>query len=252
MVFSLFGNSLKWKLWKRRLSISAPRMAIRTQASWPMRLLMVIVVVLLGGLLAMRAYEFGRDLTGFKSGMVSEHLERLKDQVEQLRHERNAFSATANAAESQINIERAAQKQLVTQVKALEAENIKLKEDLAFFERLLPADTGPQGVSIRRLTVDTVSVNQLRYRMLIMQGGKGDRDFVGNLQLLVTMQKNGSNPVMVFPNGKADDAEKFKLVFRHYQRVEGIVTLPEGVSIKAVQARILEKGQLRAQQSANL
>jgi hypothetical protein len=207
---------------------------------------------LLGVMLVVRAYELGRNLTGFKSGIVAGHIERLKDEVGQLRNERNAFSAIANAAESQINIERAAQKQLVMQVKALEAENIKLKEDLAFFESLLPTDTGPQGVSIRRLTVNPISANQLRYRILIMQGGKGNRDFVGNLQLLVMTGKSGSGAMIVFPDGKADNSENFKLAFRHYQRVEGIVTLPDGVSMKAVQARILEKGQIRAQQSANL
>lgn len=251
MFFSLFGNSLKWKLWKRRLSISAPRMAIKKQLSWPVRTLLVIGVLLLGVMLTVRAYEFGRNLTGFKSGIVTEHVENLRGQIKQLENERDAFSATANAAESQINIERAAQKQLVTQVKALEAENIKLKEDLAFFESLLPADTG-QGLSIRRLTVDTVSGNQLRYRMLVMQGGKGNRDFIGNLQLLVIAGKSGNNVTIAFPDGKTDSAEKFKLSFKHYQRVEGIVTLPDGVSPKAVQARILEKGQVRAQQSANL
>lgn len=252
MFFSLFGNSLKWKLWKRRLSISAPRMAIKKQLSWPVRTLLVIGVLLLGVMLTVRAYELGRDLTGFKSSVVTEHVNSLKEQIEQLKNERNSYSATANAAESQINIERAAQKQLVTQVKALETENIKLKEDLAFFESLLPADTGPQGLSIRRLTVDMMSGNQLRYRMLVMQGAKGNRDFIGNLQLVISSGKNGNNAVLIFPDGKTDSGEKFKLSFRYYQRVEGIITLPEGISMKAVQARILEKGQVRAQQSANL
>lgn len=252
MSLSLFGNSLKWKLWKRRLSISAPQMAIKTQAPWPVRISLLVAVLLLGGLLALRAYELGRDLNAFKSGAVSEHIATLKDKVDHLLQERDTLSATANAAESQLNIERAAQKQLVTQVKALEVENIKLKEDLAFFESLLPADTGPQGISIRRLTVDVISPNQLRYRMLAMQGAKGSHDFLGNLQLLVTVEHDGKSAMIVFPDGKTNDAEKFKLAFRHYQRIEGIVTLPQGASMKAVQARILERGQIRAQQSANL
>jgi hypothetical protein len=172
--------------------------------------------------------------------------------MEQLRDERDAFSATVNAAESQINIERAAQKQLVTQVKALEAENIKLKEDLAFFESLLPTDTGPQGISIRRLTADMVSPNQLRYRLLVMQGAKGNHDFSGNLQLIVTVEQGGKSSMMTFPDGKSSDAHNFRLAFRHYQRMEGILTLPEGVAMKAIQARILEKGQVRVQESANL
>ncbi len=55
-----------------------------------------------------------------------------------------------------------------------------------------------------------------------------------------------------FPEGKSGEMDKFRLGFRHYQRLEGVLTLPEGVAVQAVQARILEKGQLRAQQSAKL
>ncbi|HEY0847363.1 MAG TPA: DUF6776 family protein, partial [Noviherbaspirillum sp.] len=154
--------------------------------------------------------------------------------------------------ESQLNIERSAQSQLATQVKTLVAENARLKEDLAFFESLLPNATGPQGIAIRRLKVDHIAPNQLRYRLLIMQGGKGDRRFTGTLQLAVTTLQDGKSAMMVFPEGVPGEQEKFKLNFMHYQRVEGVLTLPEGVSTKLVQARVLENGQVRAQLSANL
>jgi len=175
-----------------------------------------------------------------------------KEQIEKLSAERDQFSTTANAAESQINIERSAQKQMATQAKTLEAENTKLKEDLAFFESLLPADTGAHGVTIRRLKADVLAPNQLRYRLLIMQGGKGDHDFIGNLQLTVTVLQGGKSAMMNFPEVNAADTEKFKLGFKHYQRMEGVLTLPDGAQMKTVQARVLEKGQIRAQLSVNL
>ena len=59
-------------------------------------------------------------------------------------------------------IERAAHKQLAAQVKALEAENARLKEDLAFFDSLLPAGTGSEGISIRRLE-DRVDWRPIRF-----------------------------------------------------------------------------------------
>jgi hypothetical protein len=85
-----------------------------------------------------------------------------------------------------------------------------------------------------------------------MQGGKGVHDFIGNLQLVVTVVQAGKSAMIVFPGPTSTEPDKFKLAFKHYQRVEGILTLPEGVVMKAVQARILDKGQIRAQQSANL
>ena len=200
----------------------------------------------------MWTYDLGRSFAGFIPGASKDQLATSSDQFDKIKAERDQYSTTVNAAESQLNIERSAQKQLAAQVKTLETENIRLKEDLAFFESLLPADTGAHGVSIRRLKAEIVAPNQLRYRLLVMQGGKGERDFVGNLQLAITVLQGGKSAMMTFPDANSSDTEKFKLGFKHYQRVEGVLTLPEGATIKNVQARILEKGQTRAQQSASL
>lgn len=200
----------------------------------------------------MWGYDAGLSLPNAHPENVKEQIAQYKEQIEKLTTERDQFSTTANSADSQLNIERSAQNQLATQVKTLEAENIRLKEDLAFFESLLPNATGPQGVSIRRLKIDQVAPNQIRYRLLIMQGGKGDHDFIGNLQLAVTTLQNGKSAMMTFPDKNPAEQDKFKLGFKHYQRVEGVLTLPEGAATKLVQARVLEKGQIRAQQSANL
>lgn len=213
---------------------------------------MVVVILGLGSALALWLYDMGQGLTGAHTDDTRQQLARYKEQLALLMTERDQLSASANAAESKLNIERSAQKQLAAQVKTLESENTRLKEDLAFFESLLPNATGPQGVAIRRLKIDLVAPNQLRYRLLIMQGGKGDQQFVGNLQLAVTVLRDGKNAMMIFPEGNPAEQEKFKLGFRHYQRVEGVLTLPEGALAKLVQARVLEKGQMRAQVSANL
>jgi len=219
---------------------------------WSLRILVLAVALGAGGAIAMWTYDLGRGLTAPNAGTTRKRLSEYQEQVEKLTEERDQYSSTVNAAESQLNIERSAQKQLAAQVKALELENTRLNEDLAFFESLLPNATGPLGVAIRRLKIDLVGPNQLRYRLLIMQGGKGDRDFMGNLQLSVTTLQGGKNVMMNFPEGNSNELDKFKLSFKHYQRVEGVLTLPEGASVRLVQARVLEKGQVRAQQSANL
>lgn len=245
-------SSMKLKLWFRRFSVSSPKMAVKTQLPWPMRLLWFAAVIVLGGAIAMWAYDWRHDLIGVSRDDAKEQLIKYKEEVQKLTAERDRFSTTVNAAESQINIERAAQRQMAVQVKTLETENARLKEDLAFFESLLPNETGPLGISIRRLKADLVTPGQLRYRLLIMQGGKGDREFIGNLQLAVTVQQAGKSAMIIFPEATSTDLDKFKLSFKHYQRVEGMLSLPEGTLIKMVQARVLEKGQIRAQQSANL
>jgi hypothetical protein len=245
-------NSMKFKLWWRRLSISSPKMIVRTALPWPLRMAFIAGGIGLGGAIAMWTYDLGSALTNPNAGDAKERLANYREQIDKLTGERDQFSSTVNAAESQLNIERSAQKQLAAQVKTLETENIGLKEDLAFFESLLPNATGAQGISIRRVKIDQLASNQLRYRLLVMQGGVGDHNFIGSLQLAVTTLQGGKSAMMVFPETNSNELDKFKLSFKHYQRVEGVLTLPEGALVKLVQARVLERGQIRAQQAANL
>jgi hypothetical protein len=248
---SLF-SSMKFRLWRRRMSVSSRRMTIRTQMAWPVRLVGIAVAIGLATAAAMWAYDLGRGLTAPSVNDSGDQLLKYKEQIEQLSAERDRYSAMAHASESEINMERAAQKQLALQVKTLEADNTALKEDLAFFETLLPNAIGSQGIAIRRMKIDQPAPNQLHYRLLIMQGGSGEQTFVGNLQLAVTTLQNGKSAMMIFPASNAvAEQEKFRLSFKHYQRVEGVLTLPQGASTTLVQARVLEKGQVRAQQSAN-
>lgn len=241
-------KSLQRKLWLRRWSISPARMTIKNHLPWPLRAVFLAIVVGLGGAIALWAYDAGRNFTGFNPGATKERLETLHEQLQQVTAERDRFQTTVNAAESRLNIEQAFQAQLTEQIKNLEAENGRLKDDLSFFEGLLPA--GTQGLSIRSFRVEMVEPTQLRYRLLLMQGGRLVSDFTGNYQLVLTLYQNGKNAMMTLP--KPEAAASFQLSFKHYQRVEGVLDIPPGAVVKSVQVKVLEKGALRAQQSENL
>lgn len=212
----------------------------------------VVIVFILIGLLAYFSYfmyELGGTLSG--TAPAKEQLSRLKQQVEMLDSEREKLANNANSADSELNIERATQKQLVSQVQALRAENNKLKEDLAFFENLIPASQGPEGIRIGAFKADASNKTQIQYRLLVMQGGKNVQDFVGELQFLLTVVDAGKTTVLTLPDVKNNDTARLKLSFKYYQRLEGTLTVPEGAVVKTLQARILDKGQLRTFQSIN-
>lgn len=229
-------------------------MTIKTSLPWPVKLAFIGIVLSLGAALAMWTYELGRGITGQGRDADQRELEALKTRLEALSAEHDQSSSTANSAESRLIIERSAAKQLAAQVRALEAQNTKLKEDLAFFESLLPASTGTAGVSIQQFKVENIGGNQLRYRLLLMQGGKGTQQFVGNLQLAITVVQDGKSAMMIFPERNTAELERdrFKLAFKHYQRIEGMLAIPEGAVAKQVQVRVLEKGEIRTQGTANL
>lgn len=211
---------------------------------------MAVLFLIVGGL-ALWTYGLGRGTNVLGEGISAEQAHLLEKQAARVRAERDQAASALSTVENQVAMERSAHQQLAAQVQSLTAENARLEEDLAFFDSLLPAGPVSEGISIRRLKMELVPPNQLRYRLLIMRRGNNAQDFKGSLALSLAVMQAGKPVVLAFPS-REEKSEPFKLEFRRYQRIEGILTLPDGVQVKNVQARVLENGKLRAQQSANM
>src|SRR5258706_1203229 len=153
-------SDMRWKLMRRRMSISAPRMIVRSHLPWPLRWALVALVLGFSAAIAMWAFEFGKDIAGLDRDAKAE-LAKLRVEVAQLQAERERTLSIANTAESLLKTERVAQERLAQQVKQIEAENMALKGDLGFFERLLPARVS-EGISIRGLQAEAKAPGQLR------------------------------------------------------------------------------------------
>jgi hypothetical protein len=216
-----------------------------------MRIARVLVLLLIVGGLAFWTYGLGRGTNALGDGISAQEAQRLEAQAASARSERDRAANGLSTAENQLAMERAAHQQLAAQVQSLTAENARLEEDLAFFDSLLPSGPASEGLSIRRLKIELLPSNQLRYRLLIMRRGNAAQDFKGSLSLSLAVSQSGKPAVLAFP-GKDDKVEPFQLEFRRYQRIEGILTLPEGVQLRSVQARVLENGKVRVQQSATM
>lgn len=240
---------MRWKLFMRKMSVTAPRVTVRSQMPWPLRALLAFVVLVIAAAAGVAIYEYGRQFAGPDRRELMAEIDRLQSELREVKADRDRFSALVAAYESQLKVERAAQEQLVKQVTGLETESNRLKEDLAFFESLLPAGTGNKGVVIRSFRLQPEGEpNQMRYRLLVQQPGKPDRDFTGAVQLQVSFTQNGRPFTMTVPD-PAVPRDQIELSFRHYQRVEGTFTLPEGAVAKSVLVRIVANGQPQTQQS---
>lgn len=226
-------------------------MTINHQQPWPIKLALIALVLGVGGAIALWTYDLGRSFA-FGPKFSAKQVQLLQKQIELISAERDQLASTANTVESKENIEKSTQKQLTEQVKALTTENLKLKDDLVFFESLMPSSTGAEGITIKRIKAEMQAPGQLRYQILVMQGGKGNRDFGGEVQLTLTLVQAGKPAMMQFPDAKAGESGKIKLLFRHYQRLDGVITLPDGATVKTVLVKVMDKGQQRAQQSINL
>ncbi len=112
----------------------------------------------------------------------------------------------------------------------------------------MPADA--KGVVIRSFRVQAdAEPNSLRYRLLVQQSGRPERDFVGEVTLTINLHDGGRPVVLQLPDPAMPSAGPAPLSFRHYQRLEGNFTVPAGAEVRSVLVRIRNGGETRAQQT---
>lgn len=234
---------MRWKLLRRRLSVSAPRVIVRSHLPWPLRWAFVALMLGFSAALALWAFEFGKEIAGLDRDARQE-LQRLRDEVATLRADTAAARQIANTADSLVKAERSAQERLAQQVRQLESDKQALQADLGFFEGLMPVSG--EGLQLRGLQADLRSPGQVHVQLLLMQAGKASTDFVGRYELVL----NGTVDAKPWTLTRQGDKP---LQFRQYARVEGSIDLPPGAVLKSVQARVFDQpGALRAQQTAKL
>ena len=236
---------MRWKLLRRRLSISAPRMIVRSHLPWPLRWALVALVFGFSAAIAMWAFEFGKDIAGLDRDAKAE-LAKLRIEVAQLQAERERTLSIANTADSLLKTEKVAQERLAQQIKQIEAENMALKGDLGFFERLLPAGVS-EGISIRGLQAEVKAPGQLRFQLLVMQAGKTLPEFNGRYEITLSGTLDARPWNFTPPGGPKP------LQMKQYLRVEGMIDHPPQAVVKAVQVRVMDtSGGVKATQSAKL
>lgn len=235
---------MRLRLLRRRLTVSSPRMAIRSAVPWPVRWLIAAVVLGFSGALALWAFEFGKDIAGLDRNAKQE-LIQLREEVVRLRAELADARTVANTADSLLTTEKVAQEQLLLQIRQLEQDNQVLRSDLGFFERLIPGG-GAAGLSIRGVQAERLSDTQLKWQVLLIQAEKNAPEFRGQLEVSVAGQLAGKAWNGVF-NGKPQSVS-----VQRYLRQEGVMDLPPGLVVKSMTAKVLQGTAVRAVQSARL
>jgi hypothetical protein len=233
---------MRWKLLRRRLSVSAPRMIVRSRLPWPLRWAVAAVALGFSAALALWAFEFGKSIAGLDE-RTQQELQRLRAEVAELREAHAKARQIADTAESLLTTERATQERLAQQLRQVEATKQELRADLGFFERLLPG-TG-EGLQVRGLEVRPAMPGELRYQMLVVQNGKAVAEFKGQYELLLSGTLDGKP----WSQGLADGPKPLQL--RHYTRAEGLISHPPAAVIKALQVKVMDaQGVTRATQTA--
>jgi len=239
---------MRWKLIRRRFSISAPRVIVRSHLPWPLRWAFYALMFGFSAAIALWAFEFGKNLAGLDKS-AREELVRLRDDNAKLREERDKAQAVANTAESLLKTEKVAEERLATQLRQAEAERLALQADLGLMQKLLPAAgaaNAADALSVRGLQAGMSPGGHLRVQGVVMQPAKAV-PFSGRYDLAVSGTVDGK-PWQLAPAPAAQP-----LQVRQVARVEAVVDCPPQAVVKTVVLRILDaQGAVRATQALHL
>lgn len=242
---------MRFRLLRRRLTISAPRMAVRSALPWPFRWAVAAIVLGFCAAIGLWAFEFGKDIAGLDKGS-KEELTRLRTELgdtqaelTRIRDERDHAQSVANTAGTIVTTEKASYEKIQAQVKLLEIENRTLRDDLGFFEKLIPAGA-TDGVAIRGLQADIQDAKTIKWQVLVIQPGRNVPEFNGQLSL----EFNGTSGGKPWSAKLGDGALQIKM--RQYGRMEGEFEIPPQVVVRGVTARVLDGAVVKATQSVKL
>src|SRR5437870_7208476 len=233
-----------WKL-RQRFGIAAPRVTIQSQIPWYWRWIGIAVLLGISAASAAWIYDAGRRFAGFDRSEVQEELRATRSALEDARAELDRLRAITNAADNRLAIERTAQQKLAQQIRALEQDNAKVREELATFESMLSSEArSGNTLSIYRFKVEPdVLPGEYRYHLLLVTPrARREREFNGRLELVVNLTDQGQNAMMSFPEPGDAGASEFRLAFKYFRRVEGIFRVNPKAKVENVQVRIYETG----------
>jgi len=237
---------MRWsKTLKKRFGIASKRVAIHGTLPWYWRWLGIVVLLGISAASAAWIYDAGRRFAGFDQSQVQAELDRVSRELGEAHAELERLRAVANASDARLSIERTAQQKLAQQIRTLEQDNARVREELATFESMLTSDArSGNAPSIYRFQVQPdVLPGEFRYRLLLVTpSSRRERDFNGRMELVVSLQEGGQNVMMSFPEPADAGAAAFKLAFKYFRRVEGTFRVNPKAKVESVQVRVYETG----------
>lgn len=226
-------------------------MSVRSAMPWPLRWAVAAIVLGFCAAIGLWAFEFGKDIAGLDHGTKDEliklrtEMHGMHDELTKAKEERDKAQSIANTAGTLVTAGKASEDKLIEQVKQMQVENQNLRNDLRFFEKLIPSN-GVEGVAIRGLQADVQNGKDIKWQVLVIQASKNATEFNGQLELTFSGLLNGKPWTSSLPGGLRNFSVK------QYGRLEGVFELPAQVLVKGVVAKVLEGNAVRATQALKL
>jgi hypothetical protein len=234
---------------RRHFGISATHMAVRARTPWwgSGAIVLVLVAIIAGGW--WWGFDFGQLFGGFNRKELEARIATLESETERLRAEGGELRGRASELESELAMSRGTEQAMTRQAADLAADNVKLKEESAYWQRLVAAAGKPVELAIPRLSAEREAEGLYRYSLFVVRSGNPRDEFEGYVVLRAVVSPpiaaSESQPpqTLVLPDDQPGSKAGLGLKFKYFQRVEGMLRVPLGARLTALTAQVYEIGE---------
>jgi hypothetical protein len=186
-------------------------------------LVLALLVLALIAAVALAAFDYGRRQAGYFSGRSEVQREALKQRLSVLDNNCEQQRELAARYERASQIDRLAAEQVREEFKRLQQERAELSNKVAFLQSLISGEVTALQVSQLKLSREGKS-NAYRFSFMVSKRAKSDERVSGEVELAVVGKRDGKTETL-----KADKLgvdESLRMGFRHFQKFEGTLQLP--------------------------
>ena len=125
-------------------------------------------------------------------------------------------------------VDRVASHKLGERLRSLQDVNLDLREEVAFYRGIVASDGG-RGIKVHTFTIDPDGRERgYRFQVVLTRGTRDDKVVAGLMSLSVSGDYHGEFREFSFQEVSTTKSDTIEFRFKHFQRIEGHVTLPAG------------------------
>lgn len=158
-------------------------------------------------------------------------IEQQENKIANLEAERTRLHAQVAAFERAGQIDREAMRQIEEELRVFQDERSKSEEELALLKSIVATGVKKEGLYIQGFKIEKVAgADSYRYRFTVSQALKSAGTATGWIFIHLEGEENGEEKVISLQEITEEKSEKLKMRFRHFQDIDGLIQLPEGVT----------------------
>ncbi|MGE0372466.1 MAG: DUF6776 family protein [Gammaproteobacteria bacterium] len=188
--------------------------------------LLLSVAVLAGGWIL---FDYGRARAGFDAQAARAARDTLAQRILELEAENKRLSGQNAVVEQAREIDRRAYEEVDLNLATLQDELLELKQEAAFYRRLVNASDGAKGLQIESVKLQRDGdAPMIRYRLVLTHYASPPGMVQGEVRMTLNGVRNGSQAELSHQELFGGDKSALPFRFRHFQELDGSLTLPEG------------------------